>query len=136
MTKHLHNLANYPTSFKGTVVSPTKICMQFGDVQVKLRRNEQSSEYLKMPNGDIAMPIATTGTDIGISAMGCQMPVLEEAQFGLINAYMTYGKYNSEIYRQKYDKEFIDFLLNVQIELTKAIQYIQATASKEDDDEV
>ncbi len=124
----MHSLANYPKKFKGTVISPTKICMQFEDVQVKFRRDIGSTEYLKMPNGDISIAIATTGTDIDISAMGCQMPVLEDVQFGLINAYISYGRYHSQTYRDTYGREFLDFLLHVQAQLANAIVKVKASS--------
>jgi hypothetical protein len=120
-----HSLANYPLSFKGTVISPTKICLQFQDVQVKFRKNLNSSEYLKMPNGDVSIPIATTGTEVATCNMGCQMPVLEDLQFALINSYVSYAKYNSEVYKEHYGKEFIDFLLQVQAELANALIQIR-----------
>ncbi len=129
--RHLHSLANYPLKFKGTVVSPTKICLQFEDVQVKFRKNMSSGEYLKMPNGDVCIPISTTGTDILTSNMGCQMPVLEDVQFGMINAYISYGKYNSGVYKDTYGKEFLDFLLHVQVELANAILQVRQSLESE-----
>lgn len=121
-----HSMANYPKKFKGCVVSPTKICLQFQEVQLKLRKNPNSSEWLKMPNGEQAAAVSTTGTEFDISAMGCQMPTLEDMQFSLINAYVHYGRNNAEVYRETYGKEFLDYLLLVQAELANAILKVKA----------
>ncbi len=117
MTEHLHSLANYPTEFKGTVISPTKICLQFQDVQVKFRRNLDSTEWLKMPDGHRAVAISDTGTDIALSSMGCQIPVLEDMQLRLITAYRAYYKFHGERYKKEYGKDFFYFLLQLNEEL-------------------
>ena len=82
-----HSIANYPESFLGCVVSPTKICVQYKEVESKLRYVE-GGEYIKLPNTSKALPISVHGTEVDILAVGCQMPVLEDIQFGLIEAYI------------------------------------------------
>jgi hypothetical protein len=129
----LHSLANYPTSFKGTVISPTKICLQFKDVQVKLRVNDLAEGLAKMPDGIIALPVRTDGAatlfpqgpardkNVDTVAVGCQMPVLEELQFAMITAYISYGRHHAARYKQEYGRSFLDFLLHTQNMLSNAI---------------
>ncbi len=119
----LHKLANYPTGFGGTVVSPTKICIQYTNVQTKLRINKASGVLLmKTPDSHKALGIRDDGTDIGVLAVGCQLPVLEEVQLGLIAAYKTYANTHSDTYRDHYGKDFLDFLLRMREELDKTIK--------------
>ena len=68
--------AGLPTfSFKGTVVSPTKICLQFEGVESKLRVME-GAEYIKMPDLSAGYTIKHTGSPVDVLAVGCQMPTL------------------------------------------------------------
>lgn len=115
-----HSLANYPKNFLGCVVSPTKICLQFEDVQVKLRVKE-GAEYIKLPDTSKALPIPHTGTEVDITAVGCQMPVLEELQSALIEAYIKYGQLHWETYEQTYGGQFIDFLKRTRASIDNAI---------------
>lgn len=125
-SKTLHSLANYPTTFKGTVISPTKICMQFSDVEVKLRKNLESTEgLLKQIDNILALPIRVTGSPVAGVAVGCQLPVLEALQQALIDAYVHYGNLHSDRYRKEYGKEFMDFLLNTQTQLNTAIDKLK-----------
>lgn len=116
-----HSIANYPKGFLGCVVSPTKICLQFEDVQSKLRVKE-GADYVKLPDTSKALPISHLGTDVDILAVGCQMPVLEDAQFRLIEAYDKYGKLYSDVYAETYEgKQFIDYLKRVSSALNNVI---------------
>jgi len=115
-----HSLANYPTQFLGCVVSPNKICMQFSDVQSKLRF-KQGAHYIKLPDTSKALPITPTGTDVDLLAVGCVMPVLEQTQLNLIQAYLEYGIKHSDSYRDKYSSEFLGFLIRVHKELEDVI---------------
>lgn len=128
-----HALANYPKKFLRTVISPLKICLQFADVQVKFRRNLDSPEWLKMPNGDIAVPIATTGTDVETSNMGCPIPVLETMQLELLDTYLVYCKYNNHHYKAAYNRDFLDFLETVQDRLSETIEQIKEFRENEDE---
>jgi len=115
-----HSLANYPQKFLGCVVSPTKICLQFEEVLVKLRL-KQGADYIKLPDTSRALPIAHTGTGVDITAVGCQMPVLEDLQANLIKAYVTYGQLHTATYEQQYGKDFMSFLLQTRKNLDDAI---------------
>ena len=108
----LHALAHYPKDFKGCVVSPTKICLQFLDPQVKLRVNSEGRSFLpKLPDTQRYLPIPEQGTDVALTAVGCQLPVVEKYQLALIDAYLQYAQQHSSVYRETYGKEFKDFLL-------------------------
>jgi len=109
MTTILNSIANYPKQFHGTVVSPTKICIQFSHVESKLR-HKVGGYYIKLPDGLRGLPITPEGVDIDQLAVGCQMPIIEDLQMGLIDAYTKYAKLHTHRYKQVYDKEFIDFL--------------------------
>lgn len=116
-----HSLANYPKNFLGYVISPTKICIQFAEVDTKLRFKE-GGEYIKLPSTEKALPISPKGTPVEIVAVGCQMPVLEDLQNHLLNAYLQYGKLHSQIYKDVYQKEFLDFLCLMSSRLNTIIQ--------------
>lgn len=114
-----HSIAQYPTSFKGTVVSPTKICLQFEDVEAKLRFME-GAEYMKLPDTYKALPISVNGTSVDVSAVGCQMPTIEVLQAELLQAYLKYGRLYSQTYEEVYEgRKFIDFIERTVVELTR-----------------
>lgn len=118
-------LANYPQAFKGYVVSPTKICIQFNGCQVKLRPLIDINNFSKHgPNNDRIIPIATTGTDIEGIAVGCQLPVVEEYQLGLLDAYEEYYNKYKEIYSSTYNKNFKDFILNIDTKVKHLLSLI------------
>lgn len=122
MKKYNHSFANYPKSFKGCVVSPYKICMQFSDPQIKLRvADRDTSDLIKLPSTEFALPVSTSGVDIETTAVGCVMPVLEGAQFGLLEAYLKYGRLHSDEYKKRTDNNFLDFLLKMRVELDRVI---------------
>lgn len=75
MTLLQHSLANYPKEFITCVVTKGKICLQFGNVDVKLRYKE-GGEYIKLPCTTKAFPIPVTGTKVDITAVGCPVPVI------------------------------------------------------------
>lgn len=124
MTEILHSLANYPKLFHGTVVSPTKICMQFEDVEVKLRY-KQGGFYRNNEFQEKWVPISTTGTAIELTSVGCQMPVIEEVQAALIAAYHQYAELHMARYRHEYNKDFIDFLKKTHITLGNCIHFTE-----------
>ena len=120
-----HSIANYPLGFVGCVVSPTKICLQFSDVTCKLRVKEGAA-YVKLPNTSKALPIAHTGTEVDVVAVGCQMPELEALQGALIEAYIKYGRLHKETYHNTYSgKEFLDFLKETHLSLGLAIELLK-----------
>jgi len=63
MTTILNSIANYPKKFHNTVVSPTKICIQFSHVESKLRL-KAGGYYIKLPDGYKGLPITPEGVDI------------------------------------------------------------------------
>ena len=120
-----HSLAQYPTGFVGCIVSPTKICMQYGPLEAKLRYKE-GAEYIKLPSTAKALPISVTGTHLAVSAIGCQMPVLEDAQRALYQAFLVYGQSHAEVYRKTYGKEFMDTLIELRTCLDETINSLKA----------
>lgn len=116
-------IAAYPLEFRGTVISPTKICMQFNEVTSKLRvlTNDQ---YTPLNDGTYNFIIKNTGTLIDVLSVGCQMPVIEMIQTALIQAYENYLRDHSERYREEYGKEFIEFLKQTQNQLNNLLKGI------------
>lgn len=89
MTLLQHSLANYPKEFITCVVTKGKICLQFGNVDVKLRYKE-GGEYIKLPCTTKALPIPVTGTKVDIVAIGCPVPVIFSMLDDLIGALGEY----------------------------------------------
>lgn len=116
-------IAAYPSEFKGTVISPTKICIQFIDVVSKLRvlTNEQ---YTPLHDGTYNFIIKNTDTPIDVLSVGCQMPVIETLQKALIEAYKIYLKDHSAKYREEYGKEFTEFLKQAQNQFNNLLKGI------------
>ena len=118
-------LANYPKNFKSYVVSPTKICLQYEGVQVKLRCADGVKYLTYGDDSSPHLPISVHGTEVDIIAVGCQLPEVERAQLALLDAYGEYMKFHNKEYRDTYGKDFLDFLylmrgkLDVVISLTK-----------------
>ena len=107
-------LANYPKGFRGCVVSPLKICMQFEKPTIKLRT---------LGHHDVRKAeVNVVGNDWDVTAVGCVMPVLEETQRHLIEAYQTYALDHADTYRQTYGKEFNDFLIEIRNKLNGVIE--------------
>jgi hypothetical protein len=119
-----HSMAGYPTSFRGTVISPTKICMQFNSVELKLRLLA-GKEYLKIPDGSRGMMVSHTGTPVDVLSVGCQLPTLEDLQAALVQAYLIYGTTHKQRYREEYGKEFIDFLEQTKNQITTVINSLK-----------
>jgi len=133
MKKYRHAFANYPTGFKGCVISPTKICLQFTDPQIKLRIDpETRNELKKLPDNDRYIEVPEHGVEISVTAVGCQMPVVEQYQLDLIDAYRTYAFNHSGVYLEKYSKDFIDFLIEVNNKLNTLIKDLEACHAKKD----
>lgn len=119
MKYDLMGLACYPKSWRGTVVSPTKICIQFNNADLMLRPLDGDLKML--PKQALTLrhyiEINTSEKDqsIGVLAVGCQMPEIEGLQHELIQAYEKYAKNYLDVYTSTYNKTFKDF-----IKLTKA----------------
>lgn len=125
MKKYNHSFANYPTGFKGCVVSPTKICLQFLNPEIKLRVNPNERHLLpKQTDNDVYLPVPEHGIQIEVTAVGCQMPVVEEYQKELIEAYKKYYRTYAQTYKDTYNKNFKDFLLQIRAKLTILIDEI------------
>lgn len=84
-----HNLANYPKCFLGCVVTKGKICLQFGNVDVKLRYKE-GAKYVKLPSCEKALPITSLGTYVNASSMGCPISVVFSMLHQTVDALVTY----------------------------------------------
>lgn len=78
--KQPYGVAAYPKSFRGTVVSKGKICIQFNDPQLKLRLLGSKGEMLpKNPlNHSRMLQIPETGIDVDVLAVGCPLNVIKE----------------------------------------------------------
>lgn len=124
--KYPVSIAEYPESFRGCVVSPTKICIQFNNPQLKLRLHDTvRDDFPKFgANSDRMLPIGTLGTDVDCIAVGCQMPVVEDYQMALIEAYQKYWELHRVTYSVTYRREFKDFLLKLQTKLNNLITEI------------
>lgn len=119
MKTYKHSLANYPKNFHGYVVSPHKICIQFKDVGTKLRvAFKNTSDLIKLPSTEVALPIVTKGVGIDILAVGCEFPVLEDLQMKLLDAYKEYYMKHKDDYKRLYGKSFKDFLYATQLKLS------------------
>lgn len=122
MKKYPYGFANYPKKFKGYVVSPAKICLQYNDVDVKLRPLGASLEGLpKVPEGGVAVPITQQGNNINTLAVGHYIGVLEPMQLGLIEAYRDYYLEYGEGYKELFDRDFRDFLSEVHLKLEELL---------------
>ncbi len=130
----LHSIASYPITFKQTVISPTKICLQFEMVHVKVKPNEKALLLKRMHDGTSFLPIRTDGqvgdhphdrgartATIQCLAVGCQLPVIEALQHALIDAYDTYRYDHDATYRATYHKDFTDFLKDIHARLGQLI---------------
>jgi len=89
MTLLQHSLANYPKEFITCVVTKGKICLQFGNVDVKLRYKE-GGEYIKLPSTTKALPIPISGTKVDITSVGCPLEVIFSMMDDLIGALGEY----------------------------------------------
>jgi len=123
MKKYPYGFANYPKKFKGYIVSPAKICLQYTDVDIKLRPLGEPLEGLpKVPEGGVAVPITQAGNNINLLAVGHYIGVLEPMQLGLIDAYRAYYKEYGEGYKEVFDRDFRDFLSEVHLKLGEVIE--------------
>jgi hypothetical protein len=89
-----HRLAAYPTEFAQFVITEGKICLQFKDTVVKLRR-ANNLELTTVIDGD--------GNRYELLSLGCVLPVLIQIQHQLITAYEEYM-------RQFGDESLIDHI--------------------------
>lgn len=100
-----HSLANYPKEFIECVVTRNKICLQFGDVDVKLRYKE-GGEYIKLPCTTKAFPIPISGAKLNIAAIGCPLPVI----FSMLDDVV--GALGQQFDHHLNEKEKKDFIAN------------------------
>ena len=64
-----YGIAAYPTSHRGYVITPNKICVQFDNIVCKGRRLEEPSlDYIKVPNDP-------DGADVSVLSVGMYLPV-------------------------------------------------------------
>ena len=115
-----NSLANYPKKFLGYVVSPLKICLQFEEVESKLRF-KQGAEYIKLPTTEKAMVIKPTGSPLDILSVGCPIEVLLEAQTALVEAYREYMNKHGEEFKEKTGRNFKDELRKINKSLDELI---------------
>lgn len=105
VTKFNHGIASYPTEYRGHVVSPEKICIQFNKLQCKTRINQEfKDELAQRAGGYWEMPIAHLGSDIEFLAVGMPIKLHKVVQIELLDAYKEHIlKYGNEM------KEFLKF---------------------------
>lgn len=82
-------LATYPTQYEQCVVSENKICLQFDTTEMKVRAPHEKRKILYNNLGALGdyLPIRTVGDDLEGLNVGLVLPVLRQAQFGLLSAY-------------------------------------------------
>lgn len=120
-----YNLANYPNEFKGCVISPTKICLQYKNVQTKLRLMTEHMNYLpKDTSCERYLPIYANGTDIDILSVGCQLPIVENMTLGLIDAYKTYYYKHELDYATFYGRPLKDFIIKLKTQVDDLYNFI------------
>lgn len=92
-----YGLAAYPLSWKGYVVSPQKICIQFLGVQCKTRPLGLDYSSLKRTNwGSREMPIDTLGTNIDTLAVGIPTRLYPEVLTNVLDAIEEHDKKHPE----------------------------------------
>lgn len=122
MKKYPYGFANYPKKFKGCIVSPAKICLQYSDVDIKLRPLGESLEGLpKVPEGGVYVPVTQDGRNLDTLAVGHYIGVLEPMQLALIDAYRAYYLEYGEGYKEVFEKDFRDFLSEVHLKLGEVL---------------
>jgi hypothetical protein len=72
-----NGIACYPKSFRATLVSEKKICLQFNNPQVKLRKWSDEG-CIKLPSTEKALPLTTSGIDMSVIAVGCPLETIIE----------------------------------------------------------
>lgn len=77
-----NGFAAYPKSFRGTMVSERKICLQFNSPQVKLRKWSDEG-IVKLPNTQRALPVPVSGIDLSVLAVGCPLETIIELRQAL-----------------------------------------------------
>jgi len=84
----LPSLACYPKKFKECVVSENKICIQFQDVQSKVRLGEcgYGGAY-HGPNSDWLFPFSNARTDLNTVAIGLPLHEHRSLLLGLLRSY-------------------------------------------------
>ena len=112
-----HSLANYPKEFLQCVVTRNKICLQFGNVDVKLRYKE-GGEYMKLPCTTKAFPIPITGTKVDITSVGCPLHVI----FSMLDDVI--GALGQQFDLHLNEKEKKEFILNVESLSTYVAQLV------------
>lgn len=100
--KYHHGIAAYPTEWRGYLVSPGKICIQFNKLQCKTRIDQEYVQELYKKPGYWEMPIAHDGTDVEFVAVGVPIQMHPTMLTELLKAY--------EEYAVKYDRGVLDFL--------------------------
>lgn len=87
-----YGIAAYPKKFKEYVISPHKICLQFTDVQCKLRPLGHETLSLARGNRNApVMPVSTKGTDIDTLAVGIPLHLYPELLTNIIKALKEHG---------------------------------------------
>lgn len=81
-----HGMAAYPINWKQYVISEQKICIQFDDIQFKVRASE-GKEGLKTNNwGTHELPIDTHGTQLHTLAVGIPIGLYPEVIKNIVKA--------------------------------------------------
>lgn len=79
LNSYNYGIAAYPLNFKEIVISPLKLCLQFKNVQCKVRPLGNPQDKLKNgPQGSKELAINTRGTDINTLAVGIPLRLYPE----------------------------------------------------------
>ena len=125
--KYDHSIANVPCSFLGFVVRPHNFCLQYQDVNVKLRvANNKTDDIIKFgPENAKGLPVTTDGAQVFISGNTTPIPMVEEIQEKLLEAYKTYYNLHNDYYTRTYNKQWLTFLKKTKVELERQINIIE-----------
>lgn len=105
-------IAMYPIDYEQCIVSENKICLQFETTEIKVRAPHEKRKLLTnvFNLGDI-LPIRTIPDDVEGINIGMILPVMKNAQRGLLNAYKEHLK--------KYPGVLTEFIKEIKEEIEK-----------------
>lgn len=115
-TKYKASLALYPKEWRASKVSENKICIQFNNVDAKVRcpAEEQKLELPNRSEYGLFLPMRTIEDNVSCIAVGIQMPLWEPTLINILDAF--------DEHLMKFDNRSLPMLKNVRDHLTKIIQ--------------
>lgn len=107
-----HSLANYPIKFKGIALSKNRFCLQWEQVEIKLRVYNRDTSDLDFCKGRHypKIPIGVDGDKINVLAVRNSEETIRVLQEQLIESYYEYMKlFPSHNFKQFINKTRRDF---------------------------